>query len=283
MATVTIDGKEIHFEESGEGPDLVWIGGGGMPGAEWRLFQTPAFDASYRNITFDNRGVGQDSMESAVPITIGDLADDAAALIEAVCDGPVICVGLSMGSIIAQELAVRRPDLVRSAVLMGTIARASGWVYSYMDAEIQWRRAGHRLSGSMGAAHSLAMLYPASALSDDAFCEEQFAYMSTPEYESDLEDSLISQWQACNDYDGRESLARCTVPLHVIGFDQDVQAPPRWGREVAEIAPNADFRLVADAGHASCIGHRDEEINALIAELIAPYRAAALDGSTVGA
>ncbi|MGW4028766.1 alpha/beta fold hydrolase [Streptomyces sp. NPDC004838] len=272
MPSVGINGKTMHYEQSGSGPDLVWIAGGGAPGSEWRLYQTPAFDSLYRNTTFDNRGVGASSDSAEETLTIGQLADDAAALIEAVCRTPVIVVGLSMGSIITQELAVRRPDLVRAAVLMGTIAKATGWVYSYMDAEIQWRRAGNRLSGAMGAAHSLAQLYPASALSDDRFCEEMLAYSSSPEYESDLEGSLISQWQACNDYDGRESLRTCTVPLHVVGFEQDVQAPPKWGEEVARLAPNSDFTLVAGAGHASCIGHKHEEINALIHRLIAPYR-----------
>ncbi|MCM3658166.1 alpha/beta hydrolase [Agromyces mediolanus] len=271
MPTLDIGGRSFQYEQSGQGSDIVWIGGGGMPGSEWRLYQTPAFDDRYRNTTFDNRGVGGTALNDGEVVSIGDFADDAAALIEALCDGPVICVGLSMGSIIAQELAVRRPDLVKAAVVMGTIARATGWVFTYMDAEIQWRKAGNRLSGAMGAAHGLAQLYPASALSDDEFCAEQMAYMTTPEYESDLEDSLIAQWQACNDYDGRQSLATCRVPLHVIGFEQDVQAPPRWGREVAELAPTGDFTLVPDAGHASCVGHKHHEINQLIADLIRPY------------
>ncbi len=274
MPSIAVGNQEIHYVQSGSGPDIVWIAGGGMPGSEWRLYQTPAFDGRYRSTTFDNRGVGSATDSAEESLTIGQLADDAAALIEAVCQPPVICVGLSMGSLIAQELAVRRPDLVRAAVLMGTLAKATGWVYAYMDAEIQWRKAGNRLSGALGASHSLAALYPASALSDDEFCAEMFAYMTTEEYENDLEGSLVSQWQACNDYDGREGLRNCSVPLHVIGFDQDVQAPPRWGREVAELAPKGDFTLVEDAGHASCVGHKHHEINGLIQELILPYRSA---------
>ncbi len=272
MPFIDVEGRAVYYEQSGSGPDLVWVGGGGMPGSEWRLHQTGAFDAQYRSTTFDNRGVGQTSLEPGEQLTIARLAADAAAVIEAVCEPPVVCVGLSMGAIIVQELAVSRPDLVRAVVPMGTIAKATGWVYSYMDAEIEWRRAGNRLSGRMSAAHSLVQLYPASALSDDAFCEEQFEYMTTEAFQSDLEDSLIAQWQACNDYDGREGLRGCRVPVHVIGFEQDVQAPPRWGREVAELAPKGDFSLVQDAGHASCVGHKHDEINALIAELIRPYR-----------
>jgi pimeloyl-ACP methyl ester carboxylesterase len=92
--------------------------------------------------------------------------------------------------------------------------------------------------------------------------------LNDQEFEVENERSLIPQWQACNDYDVRAELPDCRTPIHVIAFEQDVQAPPAWGKEVAELAANSTYQVVPDAGHASCLGHKHEEINARILELI---------------
>ena len=49
MPTVTVGETDIVYHQSGEGPDIVWISGGGGNGSSWRLFQTPAFDDAYRS------------------------------------------------------------------------------------------------------------------------------------------------------------------------------------------------------------------------------------------
>lgn len=74
-----------------------------------------------RAIRYDKRGHGLS--DDGGDYAIADLADDAAALIEAEAKGPVIFVGLSIGGMIAQSLAARRPDLLRAAVLSNTAVR----------------------------------------------------------------------------------------------------------------------------------------------------------------
>lgn len=258
----------IFYEQFGEGPDLVWVHGGGAMGKEWQDYQVPYFKAQFRNTTFDNRGVGPTVCDAPGPWTIRDLSDDLAALIEQVCEPPVVVVGLSMGSIVIQELLVDHPHLVASAICMGTIAHADGWVRDYMQAEIDWRKAGNRLDGLMAVCHSAAQLYPSEALADNDTWEEIKA-ATDDEVVAATEDSLILQWQACNDYDGRERLKTVTVPLDVIGFEQDVQAPPRHGREVADLVPGARFHMIEGAGHSSTNGHLQDVINPFIAKLIA--------------
>lgn len=65
------------------------------------------------------------------------------------------------------------------------------------------------------------------------------------------EQSLIAQWDACDTFDCVEALRGCTVPMHVVAFGQDVQSPPQYGREVAELAPSGVLHLLPDHGHAS--------------------------------
>ena len=87
---------ELFYEQSGDGPDVVWLAAGDNPGANWRRFQTPAFDSSFRSTTYDARGVGRTRSSTPPPWGIDTHAADCAALIEAVCDPPVSLVGLSM-------------------------------------------------------------------------------------------------------------------------------------------------------------------------------------------
>ena len=61
MPSVTVGDSDLAYEQSGAGPDVVWIAGGGDNGASWRRWQTPAFDDAFRSTTFANRGVGDPS------------------------------------------------------------------------------------------------------------------------------------------------------------------------------------------------------------------------------
>ena len=87
----------IHYEQSGEGPDIVWVSGGGGTAADWDGYQIPHFRGKFRNTTFDNRGIGSTICDLPLPWTLEDFARDTAELIQAVCEPPVALVGLSLG------------------------------------------------------------------------------------------------------------------------------------------------------------------------------------------
>jgi pimeloyl-ACP methyl ester carboxylesterase len=87
LGTVTLADRQ-----SGSGPDIVWLAAGDNPGDNWRLFQTPAFDDTYRSTTYDARGVGQTTSRSEPPWTIAEHAGDVAQLIETVCAAPVFLI-----------------------------------------------------------------------------------------------------------------------------------------------------------------------------------------------
>jgi pimeloyl-ACP methyl ester carboxylesterase len=56
--------------------------------------------------------------------------------------------------------------------------------------------------------------------------------------------------------------------MHVIAFEEDVQAPPQDGQEVADLAPNGEFHLFAGMGHCSIYGHTHDVLNPYIRELV---------------
>ena len=150
----------IHYEQSSEGPDIVWVSGAGGTAGSWTAYQLPFFKDAFRNTTFDCRGVGTTVSELPLPWSIEDFARDAAELIEGVCDPPVALVGLSFGAGIVQQVALDFPDLVRCAIAMGTGARSVGWTWDYSMAEIEWRKAGGRLAGVVGGLPLRALILP---------------------------------------------------------------------------------------------------------------------------
>lgn len=261
----------ISYEQFGEGPDVVWISGGGDTGSRWHRYQIPFFERSLRNTTFDNRGIGKTTCDASLPWTFGGFALDTAELIEAVCEPPVAVVGLSMGSLIAQELCLDRPDLVRCAVLMGTGANSTGWARDYQKAEMDFRASGGRLDGMMGVVHYAAMLYPARVLGDPELWprirEDLVEWMGSGENET----SLLPQWEPCLTFDQTERLPTCEVPLHVIAFTEDIEAPPQDAKVVADLAPKGTYDLFEAMGHGSIYGHAHDELNPFILASIKRY------------
>src|SRR5439155_1020798 len=130
MATATVDSIELYYEEHGRGDPLLLIMGLAADSTAW-MFQVPDFAERYRTITFDNRGVGRSSKPPG-PYTIHQMADDAAGLLDALRVARAHVLGVSMGGMIAQELALRHPERVRGLVLACT--------YPEPDVEVERQR-----------------------------------------------------------------------------------------------------------------------------------------------
>ncbi|MCR2793476.1 alpha/beta hydrolase [Microbacterium sp. zg.Y625] len=106
----------------GAGSTLLMIMGGGTGKGAWNAL----IDELAPHVTcvaYDNRGTGAASDVDDESLTVEDLAQDAAALIEALGEGPVHVCGVSMGGFIAMRLAAMRPDLIRTLTLHATAAK----------------------------------------------------------------------------------------------------------------------------------------------------------------
>ena len=153
MPIATINGIPLNYQVKGSGDLVVLIMGTGSPGRVWDLHQVPALvKEGYRVATFDNRGIAP-SGESLGGITIEDMVKDTAGLIE-LLGGPAHIVGTSMGSRVAQELALARPDLVRKAVFLAAHARMDRFQITLTEGERQLYDSGVELPREVqGRAH----------------------------------------------------------------------------------------------------------------------------------
>jgi len=248
---VVVNGVRLAYEVSGEGQPLLLIGGTGMPGVLWHLAQVPAFAAAgYRVLTYDARGLGGSEAPPA-PYSVDDLATDAAGLLDHLGAGPALVVGYSLGGFTAEELARRRPDLVRAVVLLASAARPTPWARRKVAAERDLYSSGP-VPPSHTLAETLAMALPAHVLRDDDAVVEAWAGFldAQPAWQ---DPGRIGQYQAAwawiTDEDRMQRLAQIEVPALVAAFEHDLFFPPRLGREAAAAMPEGRFVELAGAGH----------------------------------
>jgi len=143
MSTVRVGDIELYYEEHGDGDPLLCVMGLAVDSTGW-ILQVPDFARHYRTIVYDNRGVGR-SAKPRGPYTIAQMGDDAAGLLDALGVERAHVLGVSMGGMIAQELALRHPKRVRGLVLACT--------YPEPDAAVAAQRAEGlaAFGGSVGA------------------------------------------------------------------------------------------------------------------------------------
>ncbi|NVI90862.1 alpha/beta fold hydrolase, partial [Actinomadura sp. BRA 177] len=168
MPFVESNGMRISYQRRGRGEPVLLIMGSSAAGHVWTMHQTPALNrAGFETVTFDNRGVPP-SDAPAGDYALADLVADTAGLIEGLGLGPCHLVGASMGAMIAQELALARPGLVRSAVLLATRARSDALRRAQSAADRELRDAGVRLPPEYLATRTVMEMLSPVTLNDDA-------------------------------------------------------------------------------------------------------------------
>ncbi|KOV13061.1 alpha/beta hydrolase [Streptomyces sp. XY431] len=267
MPQVSTNGIRLSYQRSGRGEPVLFIMGSGAAGRVWTMHQAPAvIQAGYQAVVFDNRGIGgSDAPEGRY--SLADMVADTKGLIEALDLGPCRIVGYSMGAMIAQELAVEAPGLVRSAVLMATRARSDAMRRAMLESEQLMRENGVRLPPKYEAVRTvLEMLSPAS-LNDDAAIR---SWLDILELTGNGSNTADGQAWATQTGDRRKALRAITAPCRAIGFADDLICPPHLVAEVADAIPGCDFVEIPDAGH---LGHleRPEAVNVAITEFLAKY------------
>ena len=262
---LSANGVTMRVVTQGRGPNVVFIPGGDQT-AEGYSQQFAYLSNDARCISYDPRGAGQTTSPPA-PWEIADFAADCAAVIDAFCDGQAVVCGLSLGGLITQQVAIDFPDKVSLAIPMGTAAYIDGFTRDWMQAEIDIRKAGVVLPEYFLAPHYAPYAFPAKALHDaELWAQVKASY--TERFANRAPKDLIDQWQACLDFDCREGLKTCPVPMHVIAFSEDVQTAPSMCKVVSDLAPNGVFHEIPGLGHVSMVRHRPDVVAAKLRDII---------------
>jgi pimeloyl-ACP methyl ester carboxylesterase len=255
----------LAYDERGSGEPVLFIAGRGGAGRTWLLHQVPAFQrAGYRSITFDNRGVG--ATENASAFTTEQMVADTAALIEKLDLDPVRIVAVSMGSFIAQELMVARPELVSSAVLMATRGREDRIRDFFRTAEMKLRASGVALPREYDAKLRLLESFSPATLNDDDAVRDWIDMFTM--WPTKVTPGLLAQIDIAPMENRLPAYQAIVAPTLVIGFADDLLLPPHLSREVADAIPRGRYLEIADAGHLGFI-ERPDAVNAAALEFFA--------------
>jgi pimeloyl-ACP methyl ester carboxylesterase len=258
----------LAYDDRGAGDPVLFIAGRGGAGRTWHPFQVPAFlAAGYRAVTFDNRGVG--ATEQAAGFGIEQMVTDTAALIETLDAGPVRIVAVSMGSYIAQELMLARPELVRQAALMATGGRHDRTREFFSHAERELADAGVTLPTRYEAKLRLLESFSPKTLNDDRAIREWIEMFTT--WPVKQTPGLRCQLGIAPTGNRLPAYRSITAPVLVIGFADDVVLPPHLSAEVAAALPNSRYLQIPDTGHLGFI-ERPEAVNSAILKFFAGGR-----------
>jgi pimeloyl-ACP methyl ester carboxylesterase len=267
MPYLHTNGIRLAYQRSGKGEPVLLVMGSGAAGYVWTMHQTPALHrAGYSTVTFDNRGIPPSDAPPG-KYALADLVADTKGLIEALNLAPCRIVGTSLGSLIAQELAISEPHLVRSAVLMATRGRSDVLRRAQSAADRILQESGIELPAKYTAVNSVLRMLSPRTLNDD---ESVASWLEIFELAGDAEPVATGQEWIDTHQDRREDLGRITAPCRVIAFADDVITPPHLGAEVADIIPNCDLVEISGGGH---LGHleRPEQVNEAIVEFFEKY------------
>lgn len=234
----------LHYESTGEGPAVLLIMGLGLPGdAWWRT--APVLARACRVVTFDNRGSGR-SERPAGPLTIAAMAADAVAVLDAADIARAHVYGMSMGGMIAQELALRYPERVGALVLGAT--SAGGALATPPDPEtlaFLARRAA--VPDEEGRWASVPYVYSErTRTSGGARIGEDFAHRRSYVFQPD---GYLAQLAAAAGHDTAARVGEITAPTLVVHGAEDRMVPPANGRALAAAIPDARLLELEDAAH----------------------------------
>lgn len=270
MPTLSVNGATVAYSDTGapkarpDAPTVVF--GHGLLFSKWMFgAQIAALRADYRCIALDWRGQG-DSPATESGYDMDTLSVDAIGLIEQLAGAPVHWVGLSMGGFVGQRIAARRPELIRSLVLLDTSAGPE-----FRRAAVQDR--------------ALANLYRFVGMTSLLRKQVEKIMFAPTFYRDPAKRALIEDWVdqlrridrngirkavlgVADRLGVTDEIGSITAPTLVIVGADDVPTPVKCSQKIAELIPGARLEIVPYCGHSSSI-EQPEAVTMLIKPFLA--------------
>ena len=268
MPTLNVKDTELHYERRGRGEPLLLIQGMTGHSRHWGEPFLCALEDDFELVLYDHRGVGR-SAPCDDPFSIADLASDADALLDALDVDRVHVLGISMGGMVAQELALVAPDRVSTLTLGATYCGGPG--SQFTEDRVVNELAMAILSGDearklrVGWEFNVSPEFAAADGNFDRFTGVAVAYpMPLP--------MIMRQVQAVIAHDASERLGEIAAPTLVVHGTADRMLAPSNGELVASLIPDARLELLDGVGHLF-FWEQPERVAELVCEHVAATRA----------
>ena len=258
-----INNVDLHVVDSGVGPDSIVFSHGMLISGVMFDPQVAAFSRKYRCVVYDHRGQGR----SVVPKSgydLDTLTDDAIDLIETLGLGPCHFVGLSMGGGVGMRIAIRRPDLLKSLVLISANAdpeprksRSRYWRLNLLA----------RLFGlKLGIKLVMPIVFGKTFLNDSERAKER-NFWSRQIAAGDRFGTTRAVTGVIERKGILDELSAIKTPTLVLACDEDVAVPTEGCERVHRAISGSKFVCIARSGHSSTL-EQPEAVNAAIKEFL---------------
>jgi len=244
LPTIHTTRLNTYYELHGEGEPLLLIRGLGSTCDGFKA-QVEGLSPYFRVISFDNRCVGR-TEQPQQPFTIADMADDTAALLDSLDVASAHVFGVSLGGMVAQELALRHPARVRRLALActhagpRTAARSPEWAVRLFNESRDMPRAN-------ALRHSIPLLFAKKTIDErPELVEETLAVMAN---NNQPKSSYLLQLGAVMQHETADRLQQISHPTLVLTGTEDTLVDPGNSRLIASRIPGARLLEFEDTGH----------------------------------
>lgn len=252
MPKILINDINMYYEIHGQGEPLVLITGFSADHTAWNMI-LEEFSKNYQVIVFDNRGAGQTDVPQG-PYSIEQMADDVAALCEALSIKQANFVGNSMGGYILQALAYHHPNLVKSAVIGNSTFVTHTSFHFYVAAQLELIKANAPASALIKASCCWAFSY--QFLSQKGIFDGLLEWGLNNPYPFTIT-GYEGQYAALNTFDSRNWAEKINVPTLVLSGDQDLIFNEPSVLALAKKIPGAEYCCFKDCGHLPQLEYPD--------------------------
>jgi 3-oxoadipate enol-lactonase len=245
MALTRVGEIELDIERSGSGPPLLMIMGMSGTSLHWGEPFLEPLRKDFEVIAYDHRGVGA-STKLDGEITIKAMAEDAATLLATLEIDSAHVVGISMGGMIAQELALAHPERIKTLTLGCTYCGGEGSALA--DPADMQELAAAMMSGDRERAIRAGWeinVSPSFAADPDAWS----AFQAIAAQRAVAVPVVMAQMQACVAHDTNGRLPSLQMPTLVIHGTEDRLLPEPNGRLIASRIPGSQLEVIDGVGH----------------------------------
>ncbi len=259
MPTVNCNGVKLFYTDTEEGQDTVVFSHNYLVDHSHFNPQIEVLKEQYRCIAFDHRGHGQ-SGKPASGYEMENLYQDAVSFIEELGCAPCHFVGLSTGGFIGLRIGIRRPDLVKSLIMMDTSADAEPaeamGEYKMMLFIVRWLGFWPVIGRVMPIFFAKKFLKDPSRQNEVAHWRQMLTSNDRPAvYKFGY--GIFSRESVYDQID------KIQVPTLAIAGEYDMPTPVEKAKRIAEKIPGANLEIIPDAGHV-CTVEEPEAVNSAI-------------------
>jgi pimeloyl-ACP methyl ester carboxylesterase len=241
MPKATVNGIKLYYQVHGHGDPLVLIQGFGGGHEGW-FFQARVFKKVFKVIIFDNRGIARTD-RSPEPYTIETMADDTIGLMDHLGIEKAHILGMSLGGVVAQEMAIKYPARVKKLILVCTLAEQAGIPEAIPE-----------FSKALGDRRSADVYELMDTIVSLAFNKRRYRMITVPMWRRQVKrlgvDGYLDQMEALSGHSTLDRLHLIEAPTLVMTGTEDRIVPPRSSDEIAERIPNAELLKVDGGSHA---------------------------------